>query len=87
MTKWNRVWFFGKDKKDTTIDDYVTRYESEYGEIIEVEYSMTMTSRWYMVSVSYPTSPLSTSLFSFDTLKEAKLFVEEHRENKNVMVS
>ena len=87
MTKWKRVWFFGKDKKDPTIDDYVTRYESEYGETIEVEYTYTMSTRWYMVSVSYPAFPLSTSLFSFDTLKEAKLFVEENRNNEFVNVA
>ena len=87
MTKWNRVWFFGKDKKDTTIDDYVTRYESEHGETIEVDYSLTMSRRWYLVAVTYPSSPLSSSVFSFDTLKEAKMFVEENRNNEYVNVA
>lgn len=34
-TKWTRRWMYGHDKKMDE-DDYVSRYTSEYGEVIEV---------------------------------------------------
>lgn len=63
MTKWNRIWFFGGTKKDTDIDDYVTRYKADDGRIIEVRYTMDMNTRWYEVAEDGEW---------FDTLKEAK---------------
>ena len=74
---WHRVWFFGGDKKDTSIDDYVTRYKSNKGEIIEVNYSFTnINERWYTIKVGCD-KVLGTDEIYFDTLKEAKAYFEE----------
>ena len=37
--KYRRVWFFGGDKKENDIDDYITSYVAENGKVIEVKHA------------------------------------------------
>ena len=63
--KFKKVWFFGRETKDTTIDDYITRYIADNGKVIECQYGFTnASSRWYEADGK-----------SFDTLKEAKEYI------------
>ena len=64
--KYRRVWFFGGDKKENDIDDYITSYVAENGKVMAVKHSfMCWSTRWYEVEGK-----------SFFTLKDAKAFVE-----------
>ena len=62
--KFKREWFFGGEKKDTEMEDWVSAYVREDGLRIEVKYAFGNNhDRWYEVGGRW-----------FSTLKAAKAY-------------
>lgn len=65
MMKFKRFYFFGGEKKDKTMDDWVEKYVAENGVEIKVLHGFSSWSyTWY-----------ETLGKTFETLKEAKQYV------------
>ena len=89
-TKWTRRWMYGGDKKNCD-DDMVSRYTSQYGEIIEVDnYGGTKsyavdsrdTKERPCTACGVIASMSGSNRYTkwFHTLKQAKEYVESKRE-------
>ena len=71
--KYRKEWAIGGEKKDEVVDDYITAYIAENGMRIECKHGFSNWSdTWYIVNG-----------YCFNTLKEAKQFIEGGKTNEN----